>query len=102
MTMTTYAAAMLILSPGLAVAFSIATILLYRQSRRQQALYRRASAITWSAHMALFWTVNAGSRLLSDYTGPALVFTVWATVLAVHAAVGIYSMLYALRDTPTP
>lgn len=100
MTITTYSATMLALAPGLAAAFWLATIWLYRLSRRQMALYRRASAITWSAHMSLFWTVNAGSRLLSDYTGPALVFTVWATVLAVHAAVGIYSMLYALRETP--
>lgn len=95
--MTTYAAAMLLLSPGLVVAFSIATILLYRQSRRQQALYRRASAITWSAHMSIFWTANAVCRLLTDYSGPSLFFTIWATVLAVHAAAGIYTMLYALR-----
>lgn len=97
MTMTAYAAAMLYLSPGLAVAFWIATALLFRQARQQSALYRRASVLTWSVHMAIFWTANAVCRLLTDYSGPSLFFTIWATVLAVHAAAGIYTMLYALR-----
>lgn len=97
MTMSTYAAAMLYLSPGLAVTFWIATALLYRQARAQAALYRRASVLTWSAHMAVFWTANVACRLFTDYSGPSLLFTIWATVLAVHAAAGIYTMLYALR-----
>ena len=101
--MTAYNQALAILSPLLAMLFWLAAFLLARQGQRSQQRKRRLGSVLWAGHAAIYWTANAVARFGFGYTGPAFLFSAWATVLSLHAAFSLLVMaLLLLRYESSP
>lgn len=101
--MRAYTHALTLLAPILAVLFWTAAALLAYQGARTGQRKRRLGSVLWAVHSAIYWTANVVLRAGFGYVGPTLLFSAWAAVLAVHAALSLLIMaILLLRYESSP
>ena len=79
-----------VITPIIALVFLAATVLLIRHRNTYPLIMR-----IWFYHTTLYWCVNAGIVMfVGHYVNPRLV-TLWASIIAVQAAVSIIGAILA-------
>ena len=92
-----------VLAPALAVAFWVVVRLLILEKRHNQQMpHITILWAAWAGHVALMWTCNAIYRLFFTYEGPTYLFSIWITILFVHAAVTFIWRWWVVTHFPTP